>query len=117
MPGGFRIDAAGALHHVMVRGIERIELFRGNTDSNHFAERPLDSGHGLWPRALAGDRVPSEGKSSRGRPERSVARARAILCYLAVRRLGIACRTVAKELNISPLGGKQIRGTWTGDSA
>ncbi len=39
MPNRSRIDAAGALHHVMVRGIERIELFRGDTDSNHFAER------------------------------------------------------------------------------
>jgi hypothetical protein len=66
MPGRSRIDVAGALHHIMVRGIERIELFRGDTDSNHFAERPLDSGHGLWPWALARDRVPSEGKSSRG---------------------------------------------------
>jgi hypothetical protein len=33
------MDAAGALHHIMVGGIERIELFRGETDSNHFAER------------------------------------------------------------------------------
>jgi putative transposase len=39
---------------------------------------------------------------SSGSRARSVARARAILCYLAVRRLGIACRTVGKELNISP---------------
>ena len=28
--------------------------------------RPLDSGHGLWPWALARDGVPREGKSSRG---------------------------------------------------
>jgi len=39
MPGRSRIDAAGALRHVMVRGIERIELFRGDTDRGHFAER------------------------------------------------------------------------------
>ncbi len=39
MPGSSRIDAAGALLHIMVRGIERIELFRGDTDSNSFAER------------------------------------------------------------------------------
>jgi hypothetical protein len=42
MPGKSRSDAAGALHHVMVRGIERIELFRGETDSNHFAERLVE---------------------------------------------------------------------------
>jgi hypothetical protein len=39
MPRKSRIDAAGALHHITVRGIERIELFRGDTDSNYFAER------------------------------------------------------------------------------
>ena len=42
MPGKSRSDAAGTLHHVMVRGIERIELFRGETDSNHFAERLVE---------------------------------------------------------------------------
>ena len=77
MPGRSRTGAAGALHHIMVRGIERIELLRGDTDSsNYFAERPLDSGHGLWPWALARDRVPREGKSSRGRPERSAAKSK-----------------------------------------
>jgi hypothetical protein len=40
MPGRSRIGLAGALHHIMFRGVERIELFRGDTDSSHFAERP-----------------------------------------------------------------------------
>jgi hypothetical protein len=39
MPRRSRIHAAGALLHVMVRGIEGIELFRGETDSIYFAER------------------------------------------------------------------------------
>jgi len=39
MPGRSRIDAAGALHDIMVRGIERIEVFGSDTDSNHVAER------------------------------------------------------------------------------
>ena len=39
MPRKSRIDAAGALHHVMVRGIERGEVFRNDTDRNHFLER------------------------------------------------------------------------------
>ena len=38
--------------------------------------RPLDSGHGLWPWAPARDGVPREGKSSRGRPERSAAKSK-----------------------------------------
>ena len=39
MPRRSRIHAVGALLHVMVRGIEGIELFRGETDSKYFAER------------------------------------------------------------------------------
>ena len=35
---------------------------------------------------------------------RRVARARAILCYFGVRRLGITCATLADELNITPSG-------------
>jgi len=39
MPRKSRIEAAGALHHVMVRGIERGKVFRSDTDRNHFLER------------------------------------------------------------------------------
>ena len=39
MPRRSRIDAAGALHHVMVRGIEGGAVFRRDTDRNHFLER------------------------------------------------------------------------------
>jgi putative transposase len=39
MPRKSRIDAAGALHHVMVRGIERGAVFQNDTDRNHFLER------------------------------------------------------------------------------
>ena len=39
MPRRSRIDAAGALHHVMVRGIERGEVFQSDADWNHFLER------------------------------------------------------------------------------
>jgi REP-associated tyrosine transposase len=39
MPRRSRIDAAGALHHVMVRGIEGGAVFRCDTDRNHFLER------------------------------------------------------------------------------
>ena len=39
MPRKSRIDATGALHHVMVRGIERGKVFRSDTDRNHFLER------------------------------------------------------------------------------
>jgi putative transposase len=36
MPKKSRIDAAGAIHHVMVRGIERGVVFRGDTDGHDF---------------------------------------------------------------------------------
>lgn len=39
MPRRSRIDAAGALHHVMVRGIERAKVFRSDADRSHFLER------------------------------------------------------------------------------
>jgi hypothetical protein len=50
--------------------------FRDEFLGYHYVFRPLDSGHGLGPWALARDRVPSEGKSSRGRPERSAAKSK-----------------------------------------
>jgi REP element-mobilizing transposase RayT len=39
MPRQARIDAPGALHHIIVRGIERKRIFRSNKDRNDFLER------------------------------------------------------------------------------
>lgn len=39
MPRKCRIDAAGALHLVMVRDIERGAVFRNDADRNNFLER------------------------------------------------------------------------------
>lgn len=39
MPRKSRIDAAGALQHVMVRGIERRKVFRKDGDRDHFLSR------------------------------------------------------------------------------
>ena len=39
MPRKSRIDAPGALHHIIVRGIERRKLFADDTDRNNFLER------------------------------------------------------------------------------
>ena len=39
MPRKSRIDAAGALHHIMVRGIEKTKIFRNNADMQHFLGR------------------------------------------------------------------------------
>ena len=39
MPRQSRIDAPGALHHVIIRGIERKKIFKDDTDRNNFLER------------------------------------------------------------------------------
>lgn len=39
MPRKSRIDAPGALHHIIVRGIELSLIFRDDDDRNHFLER------------------------------------------------------------------------------
>jgi len=39
MPRGSRIDAVGAVHHIMVRGIERRKIFDGDADRDHFLHR------------------------------------------------------------------------------
>ena len=39
MPRKSRIDAPGALHHIIVRGIERRLIFRDDDDRNQFLER------------------------------------------------------------------------------
>ena len=39
MPRQARIDAPGAFHHIICRGIERRNIFRDNTDRNQFLER------------------------------------------------------------------------------
>ena len=39
MPRKARIDAPGALHHIIVRGIERREIFYDNNDRDNFLER------------------------------------------------------------------------------
>ena len=39
MPRGSRIDATGAVHHIMVRGIERRKIFDNDADRDHFLSR------------------------------------------------------------------------------
>ncbi|UCD91128.1 MAG: transposase [Desulfobacterales bacterium] len=39
MPRKARIDAPGALHHIICRGIERVDIFKDNVDRKNFLER------------------------------------------------------------------------------
>ena len=42
MPRQTRLDAPGALHHVMGRGIDRIKIFKNKLDRNDFLSRLAD---------------------------------------------------------------------------
>ena len=39
MPRQARLDVPGALHHIMVRGIDKAKIFRDNDDKTRFLER------------------------------------------------------------------------------
>jgi REP element-mobilizing transposase RayT len=39
MPRKARIDAPGALHHIIIRGIERKAIFKDNADRANILER------------------------------------------------------------------------------
>ena len=39
MPRQARLDVAGALHHIMVRGIDKSNIFRDTQDKARFLER------------------------------------------------------------------------------
>jgi len=39
MPRKARIDAPGALHHIVIRGIERKPIFKDSLDFQNFVER------------------------------------------------------------------------------
>jgi REP element-mobilizing transposase RayT len=39
MPRKARIDAPGALHHIILRGIERRKIFYDDSDRNNFLKR------------------------------------------------------------------------------
>ena len=43
MPRKARIDAPGALHHIIIRGIERKAIFKDTTVRENFFERLLGS--------------------------------------------------------------------------
>jgi len=39
MPRKSRIDAPGAMHHIIVRGIDRQKIFKNDEDRDHFLSR------------------------------------------------------------------------------
>jgi len=77
MPRGARLDAPGALHHVMVRGIERGLLFRDDRDCAEFVARLAQVVHRTGLTVLAWALLPNHlhllvrtPSAQRGRPYR-----------------------------------------------
>ncbi len=100
MPRKARIDAPGALHHVMVRGIERRKIFQDDKDLKYQLH---SEGYDLEKVAkkvaklyeLNPQDIYESGKD-RWRVE-----ARSLFCYWAIRELGVAGMAVARKLGVS----------------
>ena len=76
-----RIDAAGAIHHIIIRGIERKKIFRNDANRCNFVER-------------LGKIVTSRGKAPQ------TVKVRSLLCYWANRELGMTTVELSKRLRI-----------------
>ena len=48
MPRQSRIDAPGALHHVIIRGIKRKAIFKDDADRNEFIEMNTIRDDNAW---------------------------------------------------------------------
>jgi len=99
MPRQARIDAPGALHHIICRGIERRNIFKDNADRNRFnAEKWTLTKIIERVAAIFGieqDQVGGAGKQ----PER--VRGRRVLAYWAIRDLGLTATEIGKYLGLS----------------
>ena len=78
MPRKARVDALGALHHIIVRGIERARIFKVDTDRNDFLNRIVVAGKGT---------KPGQGPQS--------------FLLLGVRELGMSMSELSKRLELS----------------
>ena len=113
MPRQSRIDAPGAIHHVIIRGIERRQIFRDDKDREAFLDRLGDTLLSTSTPCYAWDELDEPYRESGwllycracgaeiGEPG---SEGRKGSCYFGVRRLGITCATLADELNITPSG-------------
>ncbi len=89
MPRKTRIDALGALHPIVCRGIEQTEIFRDNTDRDGFVAR-LGRVFSMQPVQVL---------SSTKQPQ--LVKARSLLCYWAIKELEMHGAEVARRLNVS----------------
>ena len=121
MPRKARIDDAGVLHHIIVRGIERRKIFWDDTDRDSFVNRLgkvlIETHTDCFARALIYrakgydfgwlvGRVAtllSVDQDIVTRPGRypNKVEARSVLCYWAARELGITTSEIPRRLGIS----------------
>lgn len=111
MPRKARIDAPGALHHIIVRGIERI-LSEGDFVEAVLkaAQEKLDRKYHVQSRGYSFERLikrvaklfeisPKELLSG-GKHTKTV-KARSVVCYWGNRELGMSTIELSKKMNIS----------------
>ena len=96
MPRKARIDAPGALQHIICRGIERRKIFIDNADKNNFVAR--------LGRVISETKIPCYAWaliSNNFNKQRKQADARNLLCYWAVSKLELPGAAVAHRLKMS----------------
>jgi len=82
-----RIDAPGALHHIILRGIDRRSIFAGVQDYQNFLER-------------MGNILSGEVKSQSRR--REISHSRAVMRIVAIDQVGFIGADVARAQNLTP---------------
>ena len=84
MPRLARLDAPGVLHHVIIRGIERRGIFRDDFNRENFL-KCLSTRDVIYTKACRKIQVAT----------------RSLLCYWAVRELGLTATELAKRLGVT----------------
>ena len=94
-----RIDAPGALQHIIVRGIERRSIFVDAQDYQNFLER---LGNILTNSSTSGyfeikcDEIKSQSR------RRAIARSRAVISIVAMEQMGFSGTEMSRALNLTP---------------
>ena len=105
MPRKARIDTPGALHYIIVRGIERRRIFYDDLDRENLeCQYELKSkGYGFdWlvgRVALLMNLEPGDIVSAGKYPQR--VKARSLLCYWGARELGMTTAALAEKVNLA----------------
>jgi len=87
MPRKARIDAPGALHHIIVRGIKRKKIFKDDTDRINFLDR-------------LGKVLPETGRNISAWKETDKSQSKKPFLLLGVMELGLTMTDLAPKLNI-----------------